>query len=196
MRARVDAQLLPFRGGAQVAFGVAAQMQPHAAPVSCAVERNVDVLPDRTAAPPPFPVQVVAHVLPQPGRGEGVGGGRLRPPEQVVRHVIVPPAGGEAEGEDAAVIAEVAVHVGRAFPGNHRGQGRRLQARDQPLRHRVIGDAERADAAVAPRLLPGPFDGVVEVARLRRRPGVGAPGRLARAAPVDAHANVSARHPP
>ncbi len=34
VRAGVNAQLLPFRRGAQVAFGVAAQMQPHAAPVA------------------------------------------------------------------------------------------------------------------------------------------------------------------
>src|SRR6266702_2809300 len=113
-----------------------------------------------------------------------------------MRHMVIPPAGGEAEGEDAAVIAEIAVHVGRAFPGDHRFQRRRLEARDQPLRHRVVGDAERADAAVAPGLSSRPFDRVVEVARFRRRPGIGAPGRLARAAAVDAQAAIAARHPP
>src|SRR5712691_5771829 len=113
-----------------------------------------------------------------------------------MRHMVVPPAGGEAEREDSAVIAEISVHVGRAFPRDHRLQRRRLKARYQPLRHRVVGDAERADAAVAPGLSSRPFDRVIEVARLRRRPGIGAPGRPARAAAVDAHASVAARHPP
>jgi hypothetical protein len=110
--------------------------------------------------------------------------------------MVVPPVRGEAEGEDSAVIAEVAVHVRGAFPGDHRFQRRRLQACDQPLRHRVVGNPVRADATVAPGLLRRPLDGVVEVARLRRRPGIGSARGFSGAAPVDANCGVSARHPP
>ena len=60
----------------------------------------------------------------------------------------------KAEREDAAVITEVAVHVGGAFPRDHRLQRRRLEARDQPLRHREVRDAVGPDAAVAPGCRP------------------------------------------
>src|SRR5258708_17358689 len=52
--------------------------QTHAAPVAGAQQWNVDVFPERPAAPPPFPVEVVAHVFPEPRRGERVGGRTLR----------------------------------------------------------------------------------------------------------------------
>src|SRR6185312_17497817 len=71
---------------------------------------------------------------------------------------------------DAAVVAELAVEVGEAFPHADRGKMLRLQARDLPLIDRVIGDAGQADLAVRPRLLARPFDAVGEVVRLARRP--------------------------
>jgi len=185
-----------WRDAARVALGVAAQVQPHAAPVARAVQRHVDPVPRGAPAVIPVAVQVVAHVFPDPGLGERVGRARLRLAEQVVRHVVVVPVHDEAEGEDPAVIAEVAVHVGRALPGDHGLQRRGPQVRHQPLHHREIGDAVQPDAAAAPGLARRPLDAVVVVARLRRRPRIGEPGGLARTAAVDAHQRIAARHPP
>ncbi len=103
---------------------------------------------------------------------------------------------GHEHAEQAAVIERVAVEVGGAFPGNDRLQRRRRQIGDEPLVHRVIGNADEADFAVAPGLRRRPFDGVVEVDRFGLRPRLVLAGRLAAAAAVDAHGGVTLRHPP
>ena len=113
-----------------------------------------------------------------------------------MRHVVVVPIDDEREREDPAVIAEVAIHVGRALPRDHRLERRRLEAGHQPLRHCKIGDAAGADATAAPGLPAGPFDSIVEVGRLGGGPRISPPGRLAATPGVDAHCSVSARHPP
>jgi len=71
----------------------------------------------------------------------------------------------------------------------------RLQAGDLPLVHGVIGDAVQPDLTIAPGLDAGPFDAVVEVLRLPRRPKVDVSGRAAAAARVDPDAHVAFRHP-
>ena len=176
VRSRVNAQFLVRRSGAHITLGVATQVQPHPAPVAGAIDRTIDVFPVGAAAVVPLAIQVVAHVLPHPRRRKRVRRSRLRPAEQVMRHVVVVPVDDEGEREDAAVITEVAIHVGRAFPRNHRLEGRRLEARDQPLRHCKIRNAAGADVTAAPRLFAGPFDGVVEVDRFTRRPWIRATG--------------------
>ena len=90
----------------------------------------------------------------------------------------------------------VAVDVGKALPRDHRLQRRRLKIGDEPLVDGVVGDAREPDMAVAPRLRRGPFDGIVEIDRLGERPRLALARRLARAAAVDAHRGVTARHPP
>jgi len=75
-------------------------------------------------------------------------------------HVV--PVFGEG-AENAAVPGQLAVPVRGPLPDAHRGQVRWLGAGDQPLVHRVVGDAGETDLAVAPRLLGRPLDAVVEV---------------------------------
>src|SRR5690348_8244558 len=101
-----------------------------------------------------------------------------------------------AEGRvDAAVMTEVAVEVGEALPNADGGEVLRLQVRHLPLVDRVIGDAAQADFAVRPGLDAGPFDAVVEVPGLARRPMLDIAGRPAAAARVDAHADIAVRYP-
>ena len=101
----------------------------------------------------------------------------------------------EEIAQDAAVAIKLAVKIGRAFPDAQRGQMRRLQRADLPLVHGVIGNAVDADFAVAPALRAGPFDAVVKVLRLARRPDVESARRAPGAARVDAHQNISVRNP-
>ena len=98
-------------------------------------------------------------------------------------------------GENAAMTAQLAVIVGRAFPDAQRGEMRRIERRDLPLVHGVVGDAVDADLAVAPGLRAGPLDARIEILRLARRPHVEMAGRTPGAARVDAHAGIAVRHP-
>src|SRR4029434_9891283 len=59
--------------------------------------------------------------------------------------------------EDAAVMAEVAVVVGRALPDADGGQMRRPERRDLPLVHRIVRDAVQPDPAPAPGLAARPL---------------------------------------
>src|SRR5947199_4136780 len=52
--------------------------------------------------------------------------------------------------EDAAVVTEVAIVIGGALPDADRGEMRRLERRDLPLVHRVVGNPVQPDLAVAP----------------------------------------------
>ena len=90
---------------------------------------------------------------------------------------------------------EVAVIVRGALPHADRRQMRRLQRGDMPLVHGVVGDAVEADLAVAPRLRRGPFDAVVEVLGLARRPDLHHARRAAGAAAVDADADIAVGDP-
>jgi hypothetical protein len=65
--------------------------------------------------------------------------------------------------EDATMVAQVTVHVGRTFPGANGGQMRRLQSSSLPLVHGVVRDAVQADLAVGPVLHAGPFNAIVKV---------------------------------
>ena len=126
--------------------------------------------------------------------GDHASGAALADAVLHARHLARIPARQEV-GEDAAVAAELAVIVGRAFPDAQRGEMRRVERGHLPLVHGVIGDAVHADLAVAPGLRAGPLDAVVEVLRLARRPHVEIAGRAAGAARVDAHAGIAVRHP-
>src|SRR5258705_264261 len=79
-----------------------------------------------------------------------------------------PPEG----AQDAAVMAEVAIVVGRAPPDADGGQVRRFERRDLPLVHRVVRDAVQPDLAIAPGLSGRPLDAAVEVLGLAGRPDV------------------------
>ena len=59
---------------------------------------------------------------------------------------------------DAAVIIRAAILVDQAVIRRDAGEAGRVVGRHQPLRHGVIGLADAADAAVAPRLLHDPVD--------------------------------------
>ncbi len=109
-------------------------------------------------------------------------------------HLHVVPIG-EKGGEDAAVMGHVAVPVRRAFPDTHRREMRRLQRRDVPLIHAVVGNAVQPHLAAGPRLYARPLDAVVEILRLPRREVIDVTGRAAGAARVHAHACVAVRHP-
>src|SRR5439155_235959 len=74
--------------------------------------------------------------------------------------------------EDAAVVTEVAIVIGGALPDADRGEMRRLERRDLPLVHRVVGNPVQPDLAVAPWLGGRPLDAVIEILGLARRPDV------------------------
>ena len=65
--------------------------------------------------------------------------------------------------QNAAVVKRVAIVVVAPFPGNNRGQMRRVLRRHAPLVIGVVGDAQHADLAVAPRLRARPLDAKIEV---------------------------------
>src|SRR5262249_52452537 len=96
---------------------------------------------------------------------------------------------------DAAVVAEVAIEVGRPFPDAQSREMLRLQRRHLPLIHGVVGDTADAHLAVGPRLGAGPFDALREIVRLARRPVLHVAGRTAAAARVDTHYRIALRRP-
>src|SRR5262249_29065512 len=102
----------------------------------------------------------------------------------------------EAGAENAAVIEDVAVLISRAFPRHDARERWQLEVRHPPLGAREERDADGGDAAVAPGLMAGPLDRVVEVDCILRGIEQRLPRRLAGAALVDAHATIAARHPP
>src|SRR5262245_48909550 len=96
---------------------------------------------------------------------------------------------------DAAVVAQLAVEIGEAFPDADRGKMLWLQARDLPLIDGVVRYSAQADFAVRPRLRPSPLDAVMEVLRFARRPVLDIAGRAAATACIDTHAGIAIRHP-
>src|SRR5207245_5478360 len=89
----------------------------------------------------------------------------------------------------------LAVVIGESFPDAERREMRRAQSADLPLVGGEVGDAVQPDLAARPGLRRGPLDAVVEIARLARRPDVDDAGRAARAARIDAHADIAVGHP-
>ena len=85
-----------------------------------------------------------------------------------MRHVGREPADDKARAEDAAMIEDVAVLVGSTFPRHDAGERRRLEVCHPPLGAGEERDADGGDTAVAPGLMAGPFDRIVEVDRLLR----------------------------
>ena len=157
--------------------------------------RHRDLVPLRLRAAERAAVEIVVQPEPQRVGLPAVGQVLRRAAERVMHQVRGEPVGHE-HAEDAAVEQRVAIDVGEALPRDDRLQRRRLEIGDEPLVDREIGNAGQADIAVAPRLRRRPFDRVVEVDRFRERPRLALAGRLAAAAPVDAHGGVAARHPP
>jgi hypothetical protein len=74
--------------------------------------------------------------------------------------------------DDAAVAVDVAVEITGALPNADGRQMGRLHGRHLPLVHRVVRDAAQAHLAVAPGLLPCPFDALVEILGFLRRPNI------------------------
>src|SRR5882757_4138610 len=93
------------------------------------------------------------------------------------------------------MVRHVAIPVGGPFPDTHRLQMGWLQGRHLPLVDRIVGDAIEADLAIRPGLDAGPFDTLIEVARLPGREMIDMAGRSSGAARVDAHADVAMRYP-
>src|SRR5450759_5538183 len=89
----------------------------------------------------------------------------------------------------------LAVIVAGALPGADSREVRWLQSGDVPLIGGEVGNPVHADLAVAPRLRSGPLDAPVNVVRLAHGFWIEESGRSARAACVNAQANVAVRYP-
>ena len=153
-----DDQLLR-RGDALVAEDVAAQVQPHLAPVADREHRHADVVqpPIGRALAPEFAVERVLgdradQVEPHRRAAALIG----RAVHVVDAQVAVPVRAVAAI--DAAVIVRAAVLVDEAVIRRDAGEAGRVQGRHQPLRHGVIGLTDAADLAVAPALARDPGD--------------------------------------
>ena len=169
-----------FRRRAEEALEIAARVQRLAAPVRGRKQRHLDLRPVRQHRL----VEIVVERMREIGLAEIVAvgahllvGERLRAGYPVAVHAaamafdakpvlhgldlhVVPVL---REGVvDAAVVAELAIEIGKAFPDADGGEVLGLQARDLPLVDGVVGDAAQADLAVRPRLHARPFDAVDE----------------------------------
>ena len=185
--------LLP-RAGGEIAFEIAARMQPLSSPVRRRQQRHVDLLEVRGARAvviidEPAPQRLAADIGAVIGElllGQRRGPGDRLAGDEAPRSALADAmldAGDLAArparqkiAQDAAVAAQLAVIVGRAFPDAQRGQVRRLERRHLPLVHRIVGDAVDADLATAPGPGAGPLDAVVEVLGFARGPHVEVPG--------------------
>ena len=191
----MDAQFLVRRRGAHEGFGIAAQMQAHARPIADGKHRHIDLVPLRLRAAEGAAVEIVVQPEIQRVDLPAVGLLLRGAAEQMMQHMRGEPVGHE-QAQNAAVIERIAIKIGKALPGNDRLERRRRQIGDEPLVDGEIGNAEQPDLAVAPGLRRRPFDGVVEVDRLGKRPRLALARRFAGAAAVDAHSGIAARHPP
>ncbi len=182
----VHLQVLLFRRGAKEGLGIAPEMEAVTGPVARREERHDHLRPVGAALPMPFVIQrmgllvleEVVAVLRQLLLGE-----RLRTGHQLPRDPAAVSSQADAmldrpdlavdeqapEGrEDPAVPRQIPVHVGGSLEGEHGGQVRRLLGGHEPLIDCVVGDAEQAHLAGAPRLASRPFDALVMVANLAR----------------------------
>src|SRR5262249_41872451 len=188
VRVAVHFQPLLLRAGGEEAFVVAARMEALPAPVRGTEQRRLDA----REVDHPLAVVVIDQAAPQRlarrigrvlrqyfGRqrlgscdrlaGDDAARAAIADAVLHAQDLALVPAVGEA-AEDAAMASELAVVVGEALPDAERRKMRRAQRADLPLIGREVGDAVEADLAIAPRLRRRPFDAVIEIARLARRP--------------------------
>jgi len=210
MRVVVHRQPLLGGRGQLVPPGVAAQVQPRAAPVACGQYRHLDLRPVRVEVA----VVIIAERMVSKGLseveapfgelpvGEGVvaadqlAGARVAAAclaGAVLNDETVPAVA--EPGEDSAVVGGVAVHVAGSFPNADGGEVRWLECCDLPLGHGVVGDPIQPDLAVAPRLGGGPLDALVEVLGLPLAQRMEVAGRPSGATHVDPDAHVSVGDP-
>src|SRR5215475_3887760 len=78
---------------------------------------------------------------------------------------------------DAAVVAELAIEVGKTLPDADRREMFWLHTRHFPLVDGVVRDATQADLAVRPGLPAGPLNAIEQVLGLTRRPVLYIAGR-------------------
>ncbi len=200
-------------GGAGEPLEVAPGVQALPAPVGGGQYRHGDVLPARRPVAVEVAVERAGGDLPaevHPVRGEFRLGEGLRACHGLAGHraaravvtdpvlddddLLVVPVPHEG-GQDAAMVGAVPVEVGRALPDADRGQVGRLEARDVPGVHRVVGDAVDARPCRCSRAACRP------TRCTRRSPGspggerVEQTGRAARAARVHPDARVAVGDP-
>src|SRR5262245_49738862 len=80
----------------------------------------------------------------------------------------VPPPLEKSARVDTILTRAVAIKVVRALPGQNCREMRRPHRGHEPLPRRIIGNAEQANLPAAPGSCARPFNGIVEVAKLRR----------------------------
>ena len=177
----MDLQPLLLRRTFDEAVEVSARMDALAAPISAGQERHLDLGEVRGLRAMPFVVKRVlfeglegidaiagellfreCHRTGDGLAGVGVFLGALALAILNVDYLVLCPSFLELT-ENAAVVAGIAVAVVLALPRNDGRQVRRVLGRYAPLVAGVVGDAEHADFAVAPRLRAGPLDALVQV---------------------------------
>src|SRR5262249_41190296 len=87
----------------------------------------------------------------------------------VAQDAAVPPAFEKSACVDAVLPRAVAVKVVCALPGQNCREMWRPHRGHEPLPRSVIRNTEQPDFPAAPMLRARPFNGIVEVAKLRRR---------------------------
>src|SRR6516162_4117875 len=97
----------------------------------------------------------------------------------VAQDAAVPPAFEKSARVDAVLPRSVAIKVVCALPGQNCSEMRRLHRSHKPLPRGVIGNAEQPDFSAAPSLCTRPSNGIVEVAKFRRRIRIESTRRLA-----------------
>src|SRR5215471_315823 len=113
----------------------------------------------------------------------------------VAQDAAVPPTFEKSAGVDAVLPRAVAIKVICALPGQNCSEMRRLHRGHKPLPRGVIRNTEQPDFPAAPWLRARPFNGIVKVAKLRRRIRIESTRRLAGAAGVHVDNHVAVRDP-
>src|SRR5262249_53593411 len=97
------------------------------------------------------------------------GPANLSQAELAARSAVVPPAFEKSARVDAVLPRAVAIKVVCAPPGQNCRKMRRPHRGQKPLPRSVIRNTEQPDFSAALRLRARPFNGIVKVAKLRRR---------------------------
>src|SRR5262245_43131091 len=113
----------------------------------------------------------------------------------VAQDTAVPPAFEKSARVDAVLPRAVAIEVVCALPGQNCREMRGPHRGHKPLPRGVIGNTEQPDFSAAPRLRTRPFNGIVEVAKLRRRIRIESTRRLAGSTGVHVDNYVAVRDP-
>src|SRR5262249_57317032 len=113
----------------------------------------------------------------------------------IAQHAAVPPSPEKSARKDAVLPHAVAIKVVGPLPRQNCSKMRRPHRGHEPLPRGVIRDADEANLAGAPRLRAGPLDGVVEVAKFRRRVWIEAARRHAGSARIHINYDVAVRDP-